>query len=232
MRASRSAPPRCRCHRELDEVKREIQASGGLAGEGRGSKPRRAPRSSRGFRERTGGGSTPLRGLPPVPLRVIFCCYLTLPPPLPFIIFFHEGGGHRGARAGGAHLTRRRGNLRRVFRRPGETASARGDGQADGACLGALKARGGQPCPAIRSAPSAPSPHVPACCSVQEDEMDQKLDDNGRRALLAEARDVSAELARWKVRWLRQARRVISSSCPPLRGKHFRRDRHPGPGSG
>lgn len=37
-------------------------------------------------------------------------------------------------------------------------------------------------------------------CYHQEEENDQKLDDEGRRALLAEARDLTAELARWKVR--------------------------------
>lgn len=41
-----------------------------------------------------------------------------------------------------------------------------------------------------------PEPYV-RC--QQEDEDDQKLDDDGRRALLAEARDNNAELTRWKV---------------------------------
>lgn len=36
--------------------------------------------------------------------------------------------------------------------------------------------------------------------SRQEEENDRKLDDDGRRALLAESRDLSAELARWKAR--------------------------------
>lgn len=34
----------------------------------------------------------------------------------------------------------------------------------------------------------------------QDDENDAKLDDEGRHALLAEARDVGVELSRWKVR--------------------------------
>lgn len=44
---------------------------------------------------------------------------------------------------------------------------------------------------------SCPLWYMLAC--HQEEENDQKLDDEGRRALLSEARDLVAELARWKV---------------------------------
>lgn len=50
----------------------------------------------------------------------------------------------------------------------------------------------------------------------QEDENDQKLDDRGRRALLAEARDLGAEAARWKVSTIRRVFDSRRSNSTPL----------------